>query len=155
MGKNIYYRFLDDCDYYIANLSNEVVSVNRILEKIKTGLICISNDELKVLNDRYRTNMKEINRLYSDIYSLKVACVINSKVDPCKDALKFYFKSNSEYVVYLLSKMEENGYSYNDNIIEDIRNIYMRSVDIHDKDFNANVGRKIKLSSLIKKKTDS
>lgn len=148
--KNIYYRFLDDSFREISLLEKEINKDSIILDKIYSGKIVIFRDKQRVIEDRYRTNSKEVNRMYSDIFSLKIACIRDSKVDPCREAKKFLFESNQHYIEYLLSMMIKKGYTYNDNIILDIRNMYMMMSRIEDKDFNINVGKKIRVISFFK-----
>lgn len=143
-GSNIYYRFLDDSFRQISEFRN-VIREDALKLKV---LDSMSYDE-RVLVDRYRLNKREVNRLYGEIYSLKIACIKEYKVDPCKEAKKFFFGTNDEYIQYLLLKMREQGYTYNENIIEDVRNMYMRMADIEDKDFNVKVGNKIRITGLI------
>lgn len=148
---NIYYRFLNDSYAMIKNFEKENCFVIDRISKINSGKLIVSSDEKKLLRDRYRTNSRELNELYSSIYSLKIVCIEKSKDDPCRETKKQSFDCNSDYINFLLRKMVDKGYLYNENIVEDIRNIYMLYASIEDKNFEISVGNKIKLSRLNKK----
>lgn len=142
LEKNIYARFVNDSLKEIRVLEEAIIKDEILIKKLSKKEMF--GDEIKLAESRISIAKDQIRKLYSDRYSFHIVCVLNDKHNPCKEAKENGFISNNEYAVYLESYMTENGFVYNQNIVEDIRNTYMNA-NIEKKDFSYEYGINISM----------
>ena len=149
LEKNIYARFVNDSYKNIKefeySIQKDEILIKKLIAKERFG------DEIKLAESRIAIAKDEIKKLYSARYSFHIACILKNGQDPCKEAKENGFISNNEYAVYLESYMTENGFVYNQNIIDDIRNTYMKA-NIEKKDFSSEYGMGISMENLFEEK---